>query len=64
MPHPDGTYKTSEVAARLRVAPTTVRRWINDGFLPEPGIWAQGRKRERSYSESWVVSAEKKIKAS
>lgn len=58
MPFPDGRYRTNEVAARLGVAPQTIRRWIRDGDRPEVEFWP-GRKRERAFTEEWINETEK-----
>jgi excisionase family DNA binding protein len=52
---------TSAVAERLGVSPSTVRRYIKDNFLPEPGWGKVGRRRQRIYSEDWVRAAEEKL---
>jgi predicted site-specific integrase-resolvase len=57
MPYPDGRLRTGEVAARLGVAPQTVRRWMKDGDRPEVDFWP-GRRRERAFTEQWVVDTE------
>lgn len=54
-------YSTKEVAGQLGVAEGTVRRYITDGFLPEPGWISRGRRRERRYSEAWVSAAKSKL---
>lgn len=52
---------TSAVAERLGVSPSTVRRYIKDNYLPEPGWGKVGRRRQRIYSEDWVRAAEEKL---
>jgi excisionase family DNA binding protein len=52
---------TSAVAERLGVSASTVRRYIKDGYLPEPGWGRVGRRRQRIYSEGWVRAAEEKL---
>lgn len=58
MPFPDGRFRTSEVAARLGVAPQTIRRWINDGDRPPVDFWPS-RRRERAFTEEWIVATER-----
>ncbi|MDR2380843.1 MAG: helix-turn-helix domain-containing protein [Bifidobacteriaceae bacterium] len=53
---------TSQVAVALGVSPATVRRYIKEGFLPEPGWVNRGRRRERSYSPEWVQAAVRKLR--
>lgn len=52
---------TGAVAERLGVSPSTVRRYIKDKYLPEPGWGKVGRRRQRTYSEDWVRAAEEKL---
>jgi DNA-binding transcriptional MerR regulator len=52
---------TAAVAARLGVSPSTVRRYIKENYLPEPGWGKVGRKNQRVYTEAWVRAAEKKL---
>lgn len=57
MPEQGSGYSTKAVADILGVAPSTVRRYISDGFLPEPGWVRVGRRRQRQYSQEWVRRA-------
>lgn len=34
MPPPSELLTTKEIAKRLRVSPDTVKRWVNDGWIP------------------------------
>ncbi|MDR1117892.1 MAG: MerR family DNA-binding transcriptional regulator [Bifidobacteriaceae bacterium] len=54
---------TSEVASALGVSPATVRRYIKEGFLPEPGWVTKGRRKERGYSPEWVEAALQKLRS-
>ena len=58
---PEPTYSTSEVAAALKVSPATVRRWMKEGFLPEPGWTKTGRRRQRAYGAGWLADAREKL---
>ena len=50
-------YTTSEVAKILGVSPSTLRRYVSSGSLPEPGWTKQGLRKQRAYSEAWVDNA-------
>jgi excisionase family DNA binding protein len=59
--HEEGKYTTSEVAAMLDVSPSTIRRWLKEKFLPEPGWGRNGRRKQRLFSDAWVASARRKL---
>ncbi len=52
---------TSEVAAALDVSPSTVRRYLKEKILPEPGWTRKGRRKERGYSQEWLVEAKRTL---
>lgn len=54
-------YSSGQVAERLGVSENTLRRYIREGFLDEPGWERVGRRKKRSYEEPWVVEAERKL---
>lgn len=51
-----------EVAERLGVAPSTVRRYIANGLLPEPAWTSRGRSRQHQYDLDWVTRAEQLLR--
>lgn len=57
----NGPYSTAEVAALLDVSPSTVRRWIKEGFAPEPGWAKSGRRKQREYTDGWLATVRQSL---
>ena len=55
-------YSTSEAAAQLGVSPSTLRRYLKEGFLTEPGWGRVGRRRQREYDETWIQAAKAQLR--
>jgi DNA-binding transcriptional MerR regulator len=61
-PKADDSLTTSQVAEELGVTAGTVRRYISDKILPEPGWTYRGRRKQRAYSPSWVEDAKRALR--
>lgn len=59
----DGTdfFTTSEAAAQLEVASSTLRGYLRDGTLPEVTMRRVGRRKQRGFTSEWIDAARRTL---